>query len=171
MKISEQERIELEELYQTFLNDERIKKMRDINMHRGSNTYEHSFKVAKKSIRYANRSRRKNIDFKVVLVGAILHDYYLYDWRIEKNKRKKHGRNHPYISSENASKDFQISEKTKKVIESHMWPINMKEYPTSREAKIVSLCDKMVSLGEVLTSIAFKKKRREKYLSYISHLF
>ena len=171
MNINEQERIRLEEIYQTFLNDEKIKKMKGINMHRGSNTYVHSFKVAKKSIKRAIKSRKKNIDFNVVLIGAILHDYYLYDWRVERNKRKKHGRNHPNISSENATRDFQISDKIKKVIKSHMWPINIKEFPTSIEAKIVSISDKIVSLGEALTSIAFKNKRKEKYLAYISHLF
>ena len=171
MNIKEQERIRLEEIYQTFLNDEKIKKMKNIRMHRGSNCYEHSFKVAKKAIRVANRSTHKNLKYEVILIGAILHDYYLYDWREDKKKRKRHGRNHPLIASENAVKDFKISNDVRKIIETHMWPINMRLYPKTREAKIVSICDKAVSLGESLTSIAFKKKRREKYLSYISHLF
>ena len=171
MNIKEKERIRLEEIYQTFLNDEKIKKMKNIRMHRGSNCYEHSFKVAKKAIRVANRSTHKNLKYEVILIGAILHDYYLYDWREDKKKRKRHGRNHPLIASENAAKDFKISNDVRKIIETHMWPINMRLYPKTREAKIVSICDKAVSLGESLTSIAFKKKRREKYLSYISHLF
>lgn len=171
MKITDEEKQRLENIYQSFLHDEKIQKMKNVRMHRGSNTYEHSFKVAKKAIRYAIRSRRKNINFDVILVGAILHDYYLYDWRDDKSKKKKHGRNHPHIASENAERDFEISKEVKTVIESHMWPLNMKHYPKSREAKIVSLSDKMVAIGEALSSIAFKKKKREKYLSYISHLF
>ena len=169
--ISQEEKERLEQIYQTFLNDDRIKKMKNVRMHRGSNCYEHSFKVAKKAIRLANRSSHKNLKFEVILIGAILHDYYLYDWRDDKSKRKRHGRNHPLIASENATKDFKISADVRKIIETHMWPINMKLYPKTREAKIVSISDKAVTLGESLTSIAFKKKRREKYLKYLSHLF
>lgn len=170
MKISKELKIELEEIYQTFLNDEKIKRMKDINMHRGSNCFEHSFKVAKKAIRWANRSRRK-INFQTLLIGAILHDYYLYDWRKDRSKKKRHGRNHPSIAAENASRDFAISKDIKYIIKTHMWPINSHSFPKTIEAKIVSMCDKAVTVGESLTSIKFKEKRRAKYQKYLSLLF
>ena len=169
MKITEQEKQRLENLYQTFLNDEKILRMKDIFMHRGSNCYEHSFKVAKKAIRKS--LNRKNVNLEVVLLGAILHDYYLYDWRKDRSKLKKHGKNHPGIAIENAIKDFNIPDEVKKVIKSHMWPINIKDYPKSKEAKIVSISDKEVTIVESLTTKKHKQKKREKYLSYISHLF
>ena len=169
MIITEQEKQRLENLYQTFLNDEKILRMKDISMHRGSNCYEHSFKVAKKAIRKS--LNRKNVNLEVVLLGAILHDYYLYDWRKDRSKLKKHGKNHPDIAIENAIKDFNIPDEVKKVIKSHMWPINIKAYPNTKEAKIVSLSDKAVTIGESFTSIKYKAKKREKYLSYISRLF
>ena len=169
MKITEEQKEKLENIYQAFLNDEKILRMKDISMHRGSNCYEHSFKVAKKAIKKS--INRKNINLEVVLLGAILHDYYLYDWRKDRALLKKHGKNHPNIAIENAVKDFNISEDVKKVIKSHMWPLNIKDYPNSKEARIVSISDKAVTIGESLTSIKYKQKRREKYLSYISHLF
>ena len=52
-----------------------------------------------------------------------------------------------------------------------MWPINFSEYPKTREAKIVSIADKIVSLKEALTSIKFKAKRKDRYLEYIKSLF
>lgn len=169
MKITEQEKQRLENLYQTFLNDEKILRMKDISMHRGSNCYEHSFKVAKKAIRKS--LNRKNVNLEVVLLGAILHDYYLYDWRKDRSKLKKHGKNHPDIAIENAIKDFNIPDEVKKVIKSHMWPINIKDYPKSKEAKIVSISDKEVTIVESMTTKKYKQKKREKYLSYISTLF
>ena len=169
MKIAEQEKQRLENLYQTFLNDEKILRMKDISMHRGSNCYEHSFKVAKKAIRKS--LNRKNVNLEVVLLGAILHDYYLYDWRKDRSKLKKHGKNHPGIAIENAIKDFNIPDEVKKVIKSHMWPINIKDYPKSKEAKIVSISDKEVTIVESMTTKKYKQKKREKYLSYISTLF
>ena len=169
MKITIEEQNRLETIYQTFLKDEKILRMKDISMHRGSNCYLHSFKVAKKAIKKS--LSRKDVNLEVVLLGAILHDYYLYDWRKDRSKLKKHGKNHPNIAIENAVKDFNISEEVKKVIKSHMWPLNIKDYPNSKEARIVSISDKAVTIGESLTSIKYKQKKREKYLSYISHLF
>ena len=171
MKITEEQKTYLENLYQSFLHDEKIMRMKDIPMHRGSNCYEHVFTVAKKAIRRCRRSCRKNLNLEVVLLGAILHDYYLYDWRVDREKRKGHGRKHQYIASENASKDFNISMEVKKVIESHMWPLNFHEYPKSREAKIVSFTDKEVTIRQALSSKKHKEKNREKYLRYIAHLF
>ena len=169
MKITLEQQNRLESIYQAFLNDEKILRMKDISMHRGSNCYLHSFKVAKKAIKKS--LNRKDINLEVVLLGAILHDYYLYDWRKDRSKFKKHGKNHPSVAINNAVKDFDISEEVKKVIKSHMWPINIKDYPKSKEAKIVSISDKAVTIGEFLTSKKYKQKKLDKYLSYISHLF
>ncbi len=169
MKITIEEQNRLETIYQAFLNDEKILRMKDISMHRGSNCYLHSFKVAKKAIKKS--LNRKDVNLEVVLLGAILHDYYLYDWRKDRSKLKKHAKNHPNIAIENAVKDFNISEDVKKVIKSHMWPLNIKDYPNSKEARIVSISDKAVTIGESLTSKKYKQKRLDKYLSYISHLF
>ena len=169
MKITIEEQNRLESIYQAFLNDEKILRMKDISMHRGSNCYLHSFKVAKKAIKKS--LNRKDVNLEVVLLGAILHDYYLYDWRKDRSKLKKHGKNHPSVAINNAVKDFDISEDVKKVIKSHMWPINIKDYPKSKEAKIVSISDKAVTIGESLTSKNYKQKKLDKYLSYISHLF
>ena len=169
MNITEQEKERLENLYQSFLKDEKILRMKDISMHRGSNCYIHSFKVAKKAVKKS--LNRKNVNLEVVVLGAILHDYYLYDWRKDRSKLKKHGKNHPVVAIENAMRDFSISEEVKKVIKSHMWPLNIKEYPKSKEAKIVSISDKAVTIGESLTSKKYKQRKREKYLSYISRLF
>ena len=169
MIITNEEQNRLETIYQAFLNDEKILRMKDISMHRGSNCYLHSFKVAKKAIKKS--LNRKDVNLEVVLLGAILHDYYLYDWRKDRSKLKKHGKNHPSVAINNAVKDFDISEEIKKVIKSHMWPLNIKDYPKSKEAKIVSISDKAVTIGESLTSKKYKQKRLDKYLSYISHLF
>lgn len=170
MKISDEQKEKLESLYQTFLNDPKILKMKEISMHRGSNCYEHSFKVAKHAIRMALR-RRKSLDLEAILIGAILHDYYLYDWRKDRSKLKKHGSKHPYYAAENATRDFGISPKIRKIIETHMWPFNFRNFPNSTEAIIVMVADNHIATREAFTSKRFKSKRRDKYLKNISHLF
>ena len=171
MKIHQEQKDKLENIYQSFLSNEKILRMKEIPMHRGSNCYEHTFKVAKRAIHHCEKSKKKNINLEVVLIGAILHDYYLYDWRTDRSKIKTHAKQHELIAAENAIKDFSISKEIKEVIETHMWPINIKNYPKSREAKIVSVSDKLVALCEALTSKRHKNKKRENYLSCISKLF
>ena len=114
MKLTKEEKERLEAIYQEFLNDERIKRMKEVPMHFGSNCYLHSFKVAKKAIKHALRFRKVNLE--TVLVSAILHDYYLYDWRKDKTLKKHHGTRHPVIASEQALRDFGISPEIQKSI-------------------------------------------------------
>ena len=169
MEISEERKQELEEIYQSFLNNEKILKMKEISMHRGSNCYIHSFKVAKLAIKRALRHKKGNLF--TILVASILHDYYLYDWRVDRSKMTNHLSSHPYTAAINAEKDFSIHEPIKKAIQSHMWPVNIKDFPKTKEARIVSLADKSIYLKEIVCSKAYKKKREEKYLKQISTLF
>ena len=169
MKISDKERKELEELYDFFLHHEKILRLKDIEMHRGSTVYIHSFKVAKLAVKRG--LRHKNVDLKAILIAGVLHDYYLYDWRKDRSLLKKHGSRHPYIAAENAYKDFDVDEFVQKIIKSHMWPINIQEFPNSTEARIVNLADDTIALKESLTFRAFKKKRREKDENFIATLF
>ena len=169
MKISLDEKKELEAIYQSFFNNEKIIRMKEIEMHRGSDTFTHSFKVAKVAIKRA--LRHKKVDLKAVLVGAILHDYYLYDWRRDRSLLKKHGKNHPKIAAKNAVEDFGIDEFVQSIIKAHMWPINFKDFPKSKEARIVNLADDHIALKESLTSRRFKAKRKEIYDNYIKSLF
>ena len=170
MKLSLEEKMKLENIYQKFLNDEKILKMKEVNMHRGSNTYIHSFKVAKLAIKRALR-RKRRLDLESILIASILHDYYLYDWRKDKSRKKHHAKNHPFIASENAKRDFDIEEFTSEIIEEHMWPINFKNFPKTTEARIVNNADNSIAFIEVLTSIKYKSKRMDKYTKSIQTLF
>ena len=169
MVVTDAQKEELESIYQSFLHDERILKMQEITMHRGSNCYIHSFKVAKLAIKRALRHHKGNL--YTILIGAILHDYYLYDWRIERDKMRKHLSTHPYTAAENAERDFGIHESIKKVIQSHMWPVNFTDFPKTKEARIISNADKTIYLKEIVCSKRYKKKRKEKYLAEIAKLF
>ena len=168
--ITKEKQTELENLYQGFLHHELILKMKDIPMHRGSNCYIHSFKVCKLVIKKALK-KKKPYHLESLIIASVFHDYYLYDWRSDHSKRKKHGKRHPYIAEANAKRDFHIDEEVSKIIKSHMWPLTLKEFPKTREAKLVNLVDDVIATREFLTSVKYKKKREERYLKYISQLF
>ncbi len=169
MNINNKEKLELEEIYSSLFKDERILKMQTIPMHRGSNCYIHSFKVAKLAVKRG--LRHKNVNLKTLLLGSILHDYYLYDWRIEKDKRMSHCKKHPEVSINNASRDFNIEDDVKDIIRRHMWPFNITLFPDTKEARILTLADKSIFWKEVFTSKKHKQKNNELYLLKLSKLF
>lgn len=171
-KLTKEQKDELEAIYQFYLNNENVKRMNEIQMHRGSSCYIHSFRVAKLCVKKAARYQRYTFeDLKNVLVASILHDYYLYDWREHHELRKKHGRRHPLVACTNAIRDFDIPVEVQDIIKSHMWPLTPKLYPKTKEAKLVNRMDNHIATREGLTFRAFKKRKREKYLKMISHLF
>ena len=169
MPISEEQKKELEEIYQSLLNDEKVKRMLDIPMHRGSNCYVHSFVVAKLAMKRA--IKKKNINLKALLYACVFHDYYLYDWRKDREKLKGHGKNHPTIAINNAKADFNLSEESANIIKSHMWPINFKLFPNTKEARLLTITDKRVATREAFISKKRKLRNREKVFKYISTLF
>lgn len=169
MKITEQEKKLLEDKYQELKSNPLVLKMKEVPMHRGSNCYMHSFRVARKAVKLG--LKKKKVDIEAILVAAILHDYYLYDWRKDKSKKKHHGQRHPYIAAEQAKRDFGVNELVQTIIKSHMWPMNFKEYPKTMEAKVLSFVDKGVALRESLCSKKHKAKRWAKYEKEIERLF
>ena len=170
MNISEDRKRALEETYQYYFHNEKILKMKEIPAHRGSNTFIHTFKLVKAVMRKAIKSR-KEIDLESLLLATILHDYYLYDWRTNKNYVKPHGKTHPYVAIGNAKRDFGISDKVAKIMESHMWPLNFKKYPKGKEARIICYTDKDIAMIECLTSKKYKKRKEKYYLEKLSTLF
>ena len=84
-------------------------------------------------------------------MGAMLHDFYLYDWHADDHgEHRLHGFTHPEAASRNAGKYFQADDRVRHVIRSHMWPLTPVRMPLSREAWIVCISDKCISLYETL---------------------
>lgn len=100
------------------------------------------------------RSRERDL-----VRGALLHDYFLYDWHHHEHPRgffNMHGFRHPRIALENAGREYRLSEREKEIIRKHMWPLTATP-PMCREAWIVTAADKYCSLLETLR---LKNERR-----------
>ena len=52
-----------------------------------------------------------------------------------------------------------------------MWPVNIANFPATKEARIISNADKAIYIKEISCSKAYKKKREEKYYKQIVKLF
>ena len=139
---------------ETFLHDMETEKlvseMKRYVQHGRVSTYEHCVSVVRLSLGI-NRAFHLNADMDSLLKGAMLHDFYLYDWHDDDNVAHKwHGFFHAQKASRNAKKYFRVNRKIQHIIESHMWPLNITRVPHSREAWIVCLADKYVSFFETV---------------------
>ena len=83
--------------------------------------------------------------------GALLHDYFLYDWHIpdKEHPHKLHGFYHPGVALQNAVREYKLTEREQHIIRRHMWPLTVVP-PVCREAWIVTTADKWCSLMETL---------------------
>ena len=131
-----------------------IQKMLSKYIQHGKTTvYTHSRNVAYLSYiiaRFCERKFKININYDFLVVGAMFHDFFLYDWHVSEGRPRLHGFNHPNIASINAKKFFDINEKQKEIIETHMWPLTITKFPKTVEAKIVCLADKLCSTRETI---------------------
>ena len=81
--------------------------------------------------------------------GALLHDYFLYDWHVPSETHRGHGFTHARTALHNASRDFTLDAVERDVIERHMFPLNPVP-PRYRESVLVCLADKICAIGETL---------------------
>ncbi len=93
-----------------------------------------------------------NLDSKSIIRGALLHDFFLYDWHIKGERTGLHGFSHPRAALKNAEKYFSLNDKEKDIILNHMWPLTLR-FPRFKESYIVSLADKYCSILETLKKV------------------
>lgn len=145
-------KVEILETYQSIIedlwNNEHLHDMKNYIQHRDLNCLEHSLFVSYKSYQVC---RRFNCDEVAVARGALLHDFFLYDWHDERRTEKLHGFAHPEIALENAKAHFNLTEVEKDIILKHMWPLTFKKVPKYRESLIVSLVDKYCTTMELIS--------------------
>ena len=98
---------------------------------------------------YIAEKYRIRVNCHALIRGALLHDYFLYDWHEKDDSHKWHGFYHAGKALQNAMEDFALSEIEKETIRRHMFPLNPIP-PRCREAWIVTLADKICSGGETV---------------------
>ena len=133
-----------------YANNEYILKMKQCKQHKHTSTYNHSISVAIMSYSISDFFNMKPEEKNNVVVGAMLHDFSLYDWRKSK-KKYLHLWRHTKMAVKNAETIFGINEKQKNIIESHMFPITLLHPPKYACAWIVSLADKICTVKELIS--------------------
>ena len=145
--LSKEEEQEFSRLLAPLLENENALRMKEYIQHGTITTHEHCVDVARCAFKL-NRKLHLHADEKALVEAGYLHDYYLYDWHTHGDKL--HGYHHPALAAENASRDFKISGKAAEAIRTHMWPLTLTRIPSSREAWLITLADKICSTRETL---------------------
>lgn len=138
------------------LDNEEFLKLRNF-FHHNSSIYEHAKIVSYLSYRLC---KYLNLDYTSAARGALLHDFFLYDWRNHDEpdlaKDKYHGVAHPKIALNNALKNFILNDLEKDIIVKHMWPLTLIP-PKYQESYIVTFTDKYVASREFLDEFRRRK--------------
>lgn len=140
----------LKENASDILHSENFQKTRHHIQHGTMPVYRHCLDVAKQSIEI-NKALGLGCSERDLIRGALLHDYFLYDWhdKNRENYQKLHGFYHPGIALKNARKEYHLTRREEDIIKKHMWPLTVVP-PLCREAWVVTAADKYCSLLETL---------------------
>ena len=137
------------------------------NMQHGTiSVKEHSIQVARQSVLISELLRVKH-NRRDLVRGALLHDYFLYDWHHidRENPHRLHGFHHPARALKNAEREYELTDIQKEIIIKHMWPLTVVP-PMCREAWMVTAADKYCSFLETvhLQKGHRRKQRSEKFM-------
>jgi uncharacterized protein len=138
------------------LESESFQHSKEFVQHGSFSVWKHSMNVAKVSLQISQMLPFQFSE-KELVRGALLHDYFQYDWhkrRVGMKELRKfhqmHGFIHPEIAAQNAKRDFRIGKLENEIIRKHMWPLTITELPMCREAWVVTMADKYCSLLETM---------------------
>ena len=126
----------------------RFKNNKNFIQHGTTSIYDHVIKVAWQAI-YISEKYKLRVNLDSLIRGALLHDYFLYDWHKPHKYRHIHGFTHPYTAYKNASSELKLNKIEKDIIIKHMFPLTVIP-PRYLESWVVSLADKIVTVRETL---------------------
>lgn len=139
--------------------DGRFGLTRKFIQHGSVSVYAHVCSVAQASLAFADALSRLgvSVDRASLLRGALLHDYFLYDWHVPDPSHRLHGFTHPHCALRRAEEDFELTARERIIIARHMFPL-VPVPPTCREAWIVCLADKYCALVETVAARLPKRR-------------
>lgn len=128
----------------------------------------HTVAVAYYSHTVLQKIRFLQFHHKDLIRGALLHDYFLYNWHIPDKSRSLHGFRHPKAALSNAEDDFSLSDIEKDIIVKHMFPLTLRP-PRYRESIAVCIADKICSVYEVFCRNPYQNKELQKVYQNIKN--
>ena len=139
--------IQLIKEYSYITKDRDYQKLKSIQRHSFTNTYDHSIRVALLTGKIADKL---NADKERAIKAALLHDFCTVDYNKENNHDGLYIFYHTKEAVEN-SKKWNLSKVEEDAILSHMFPIG--KMPTSKIGWSITVADKAVAVYEKVHGI------------------
>ncbi|MBQ8087628.1 MAG: hypothetical protein IJ074_02650 [Clostridia bacterium] len=100
-------------------------------------------------------------DRKSLLRGALLHDFFLYDWHTHRRAEgeRMHAFSHPTHAWRNARARVKLNAREEDIILRHMFPVTLTP-PKYRESVAVCIADKLCALHETLHPSCYAELKR-----------
>ena len=130
------------------LSNEKYQMQSKYIQHGKTSVLEHEMNVTLYALRLAKKFNLK-IDERSLVRGSLLHDYFLYDWHIPDKTHRLHGFTHAKTAVKNATIDFELNQKERNMILTHMFPMNLR-IPKYKESIILCVSDKIVATRETI---------------------
>ena len=105
-------------------NSGQFSKTRQFIQHGDTSVYSHCVAVAYVSLWFSYRLHI-SVSKQSLLMGAFLHDYFLYDWHEKDGGHRLHGFFHAERALHNARRDFNLNFIERDIIRKHMFPLNI----------------------------------------------
>lgn len=149
-----------EDIYNTIVNSKSFQKEKEFMQHGSTSVYDHSLYVTKTCFSLVKKLHLK-VNKESLMKGALLHDYFLYDWHEKDSSHRLHGFRHAKFAHDNALRDFGLNKKEKNMILAHMFPLGYR-IPRYKESIILCLVDKYCATVETFSPIFKKNKDKNK---------
>ena len=148
-------------LIRDILSSHQFRSMRRMRHHVKGSVFDHSLKVAYLCYRHHKRFGNKT-PLDEFIRGAMLHDYYLYDWHDRLPGHRLHCFTHPRTALTNARIDYPtLSRVQQDIILRHMFPL-IPVPPRTSAGWLICLYDKIAAISDYLGRNRWKLRFPEK---------
>ncbi|MCI7802979.1 MAG: HD domain-containing protein [Erysipelotrichaceae bacterium] len=130
------------------LDSKSIQIQKQCLQHGKRTVFEHSLAVALMCLTI-NEFLHLKLNERRLIRGALLHDYFLYDWHVKDKSHRLHGFRHPYFALENARKEYELDPVLEDMIVKHMFPL-IPIPPKYKESWILCIADKICASKETI---------------------
>ena len=130
------------------LDSKSIQIQKQCLQHGKRTVFEHSLAVALMCLTI-NEFLHLKLNERRLIRGALLHDYFLYDWHVKDKSHRLHGFRHPYFALENARKEYKLDPVLEDMIVKHMFPL-IPIPPKYKESWVLCIADKICASKETI---------------------
>ena len=139
---------EFRELIRDIVTTREFRAMREYRHHIKGSVYDHSVKVAYLCYLHYKRHGGPG-ELRELVRGALLHDFYLYDWHDRLPGHRLHLFTHPQEALRNAKRHYpDLTPRETDMIRNHMFPITPHTLPRTAAGWLICFYDKVAALSD-----------------------